>query len=356
MNFNHFHTKVFAGLLLIFCYISPLSASECLEVLPCAATTIPYGLPDAEITAYPEPDVKPLFVDEDLLHDRFYQQTQQAIDIYDVPGGNVIEHLPDGFNFLTVLQIQNGWAEINRGQWVKSEYLANSNGIISKFSGVILPDEELPYQMGWILVNLYPSKIPGGNPSESNPLVWRYTRVNLYTSVEVDGFRWYQIGIDQWIHQFHVAKYIPVERPADVDTVRWISIDLYEQVVVAYEGNRPVFTTLVATGLDRWPTYEGLYHIYFRRLRDNMSGGVPGDDYYFLEEVPWTMFFDEGRALHGAYWHDGFGYRRSHGCVNLAIADAHWLYNWVAEDMGSFYSADKESGPAVFVHSSGVYS
>jgi lipoprotein-anchoring transpeptidase ErfK/SrfK len=135
----------------------------------------------------------------------------------------------------------------------------------------------------------------------------------------------------------------------------WISIDLYEQTVIVYRDETPIFATLVSTGLERWPTREGLLHIYYRHLREHMSGGVPGDDFYYLEEVPWTMFFDEGRALHGAYWHDGFGYRRSHGCVNLSITDAHWLYSLVAENMGSRSSPDRENGPAVYVYSSGQY-
>ena len=117
-----------------------------------------------------------------------------------------------------------------------------------------------------------------------------------------------------------------------------------------------MFATLIATGQDRWPTVEGVHHIYYRKTRKHMSGGVVGDDYYFLEEVPWTMFFDEGRALHGAYWHDAFGYRRSHGCVNLSITDAHWLYLWVAETFdGKLTSADVEEGPAVYVYTSDEY-
>ena len=86
-----------------------------------------------------------------------------------------------------------------------------------------------------------------------------------------------------------------------------------------------------------------------------MSWGTPGDDFYYIEEVPWTMFFDDGRALHGAYWHDSLGYRRSHGCVNMSITDAQWLYNWVAEDFESYTSPDVEDGPAVYVYSSGEY-
>jgi hypothetical protein len=253
------------------------------------------------------------------------------------------------------LTVQGEWTEINQGQWVRSGSLANSNSIISQFSGVLLPEDTLPYPMAWVLVNLYPSRTPGGSPTESNPLVYRYTRVYLYTSVKIDGAIWYQIGVDQWVHQYNVAKIVPLERPANVDTDRWISIDLYEQTLIAYDGDQPVFATLIASGLDRWPTREGLYHIYFRHQREGMSGGQPGDDFYYLEEVPWTMFFDEGRALHGAYWHDGLGYRRSHGCVNMSITDAHWLYVWVAEVMGSMTSADREHGPAVYIYSSGQY-
>ncbi|HRF96223.1 MAG TPA: L,D-transpeptidase, partial [Aggregatilineales bacterium] len=71
---------------------------------------------------------------------------------------------------------------------------------------------------------------------------------------------------------------------------------------------------------------------------------------------PWTMYFDEGRALHGAYWHDGFGFRRSHGCVNLSITDARLLYDWVAEQYPDYVSSNvEEDGPAVWVYHSAPY-
>ena len=54
-------------------------------------------------------------------------------------------------------------------------------------------------------------------------------------------------------------------------------------------------------------------------------------DFYYLDNVPWTMYFDKARALHGAYWRTRFGYPQSHGCVNLSVGDAHWLYNWANE-------------------------
>jgi len=342
------------SLLAMVIYLPLASANvDCFPAETC--DDMPYGISEAEILSYPEPNVIPLDVDTEALDDRWYQQITGTIDIYDNPNGQIIGKLDSGFNFVTALNSQDGWTQINTGQWVKSESLATTNYIISRFTGVILPDEPLPYPMAWALVNLYPSSAPGESPLESNGLVYRYTRVNLYAAVELNGETWYQIGVGKWVLQYHVARILPVQRPADVDTERWVSIDLYEQVAIAYEGMTPVFATLVASGMADWPTNEGLFHIFFRTLRKNMSGGTPGDDFYYLEEVPWTMFFDEGRALHGAYWHDGFGYRRSHGCVNLSITDAHWLYKWVAETMGSNASSDIEDGPAVYVYSSGLY-
>lgn len=313
------------------------------------------GLSAAEIDAYIEPEFASLTVRQNLLHDRRYQRVSGSLDIYDAPGGTIIRTLAEGFNFVTVNSIEGGWTQINPSQWVRSEALSDSNYIISQFTGVFLPEEPLAYPVAWMLINAYPSSEPGGSPLESNGLVYRYTRVNIFAAVEVEGWRWYQIGPDRWVQQTAVAKVIPVDRPEDVTTERWISIDLYEQVLTVYEGDRAIFATLVATGLPRWPTYEGTFNIYFRRVRHTMSWGTPGDDFYYLEEVPWTMFFDEGRALHGAYWHDGFGYRRSHGCVNLSITDAHWLYNWVAEEFERLNSPDREVGPAVYVYSSGEY-
>ena len=43
------------------------------------------------------------------------------------------------------------------------------------------------------------------------------------------------------------------------------------------------------------------------------------------------MYFNGGESLHGTYWHDSFGYRRSRGCVNLSISDARWLYEWMLD-------------------------
>jgi lipoprotein-anchoring transpeptidase ErfK/SrfK len=104
---------------------------------------------------------------------------------------------------------------------------------------------------------------------------------------------------------------------------RWIDVDLSDQRLTAYEGERPVRDVLVSTGLPRTPTVKGRFKIYVKYPAATMSG----DDYY-LEGVPFVMYFHRGYGLHGTYWHTNFGHPMSHGCVNLPTPDAEWLYNW----------------------------
>lgn len=306
---------------------------------------------NATIAAYPAPNVVQLQPDDAQIFDRNYQRLTDAVDVYDAPEGNVIRHIASGFNFVTAGSDQNGWTQINPNEWVRSEFL--SSALVSRFSGVLLPKEGLPYPMAWVLVSTVPSRAAGAEPVTGDLPLLRYTRVNIYSYQEIDGWRWYQVGQDQWIHQTLVAKILPVERPADVDTDRWISVDLYEQVLIAYEGETPVFATLVSSGLAEWATNEGLFNVYVRYPRTPMSGAEGREDFYSLEEVPWTMYYDGEIGLHGTYWHDSFGYRHSHGCVNLSIMDARWVYDWASVELD--FTVPNDTGAAVYVYSSGQY-
>ena len=72
----------------------------------------------------------------------------------------------------------------------------------------------------------------------------------------------------------------------------------------------------------------GLFQVYEKKESETMTGERNTPNFYHLENVPWTMYFDKARALHGAYWRARLGYPQSHGCVNLYPGDAHWLFNW----------------------------
>lgn len=106
---------------------------------------------------------------------------------------------------------------------------------------------------------------------------------------------------------------------------RWIDVDLSEQRLYAYEGETLVKTFLVSTGTWQYPTVTGTFKIYVKLRYTDMSG----PDYY-LPDVPYVMYFYKGYGLHGTYWHNNFGVPMSHGCVNLSIPDAAWLYNWAS--------------------------
>lgn len=104
---------------------------------------------------------------------------------------------------------------------------------------------------------------------------------------------------------------------------RWIDVDLSNQRTYAYEGDQVIRSFVVSTGTWQYPTVTGQYRIYIKYESAPMSG--PG---YYLPGVPFIMYFYKGYGLHGTYWHNNFGTPMSHGCVNLTIDDAEWLYYW----------------------------
>ena len=114
---------------------------------------------------------------------------------------------------------------------------------------------------------------------------------------------------------------------------RWLDVDRARQVLIAFEGERPVFATLVSTGRAGNATAPGEHHVWVKLATTDMSNVDNVDLYsatslYTVSRVPWVMFFHNDQALHGAFWHDRFGAAHSHGCVNLAPRDAAWLYSW----------------------------
>ncbi len=105
----------------------------------------------------------------------------------------------------------------------------------------------------------------------------------------------------------------------------WIDVNLSQQMLYAYAGDTVVNSFLISTGTWLHPTVTGRYHVYVKLRYTDMSGA----DYY-LPNVPYTMYFYQGYGLHGTYWHHNFGTPMSHGCVNLSIPDAEWLYNFAS--------------------------
>jgi lipoprotein-anchoring transpeptidase ErfK/SrfK len=141
------------------------------------------------------------------------------------------------------------------------------------------------------------------------------------------------VGPDEWVHQKVVARVIPNTTPPEgVPGDRWIEINLFEQTVAVYDNRELVFATLMASGLEPLWTQPGLFQIYQKHETTPMRGSFEADrsDAYYLEDVPWTMYFDQARALHGAYWRANLGFPQSHGCVNLSVGDSRWIFDWAS--------------------------
>jgi len=220
----------------------------------------------------------------------------------------------------------------------------------SIFPGIQLASQPaVPF--AWILRNVRPSSLPGELADPEQPMFHRYDLVNIYGAERVEGHVWYLTGVNQWVRQGYVGKVDVNPRPAGVGPrEKWIEIDLYEQSLAAYEGDRMVYATLVSTGLPQWETQRGLFRIHEKVLIAKMSGQHGQSDYYYLEDIPWTMYFNVDTGLHAAYWHDSFGYRHSHGCVNLPPISAQWLYQWTTPYVPEGINRYSATGNWVWVH------
>src|SRR5690606_16623297 len=116
---------------------------------------------------------------------------------------------------------------------------------------------------------------------------------------------------------------------------KWMSISINKQTLVLYEGETPVYATLVSTGEaglesheDTTATKQGIFRVHTKHITSTMSSDEIGEEFE-LRDVPYVQYFAKGGfALHGAYWHDRFGTPKSHGCINLAPEDARRIFHW----------------------------
>lgn len=280
----------------------------------------------------------PELPDNSLFGRRWYGRLADNANVYPEPtrAAGPIRNVGDGYLFATVNRwfknhVGETWYEINAGEFVHEDDIRL--GEPSDFQGVAITSQpERPF--GWVVQDVTPSHEPDGEPEESFARLPRFTFVEVYAAVlGEDDWLWYDIGDGRWAKQTYFSLVDVNPRPEEVgENEFWTEVDLYEQTFAAYEGDRMVYATLISSGLNRWPTREGLFQVWDRWYENKMSGAEGQIDYYFLEDIPYIMYFDRfnGIALHGTYWHNRFGYKHSHGCVNMTIKDAEWVFNWSA--------------------------
>ncbi|MCS6912560.1 MAG: L,D-transpeptidase [Myxococcales bacterium] len=213
----------------------------------------------------------------------------------------------------------------------------------SSWQGVLL-DEKTHFPMGWVLPEH--GKLldaPGGKPVGVLP---RRTRVDILEEVQQGGKRFLRVQPSDaaaanaapaatagpaalWMSAAEVNEVRRRQMPAGVNPVgRWIDVDVGEQTLVAYEGDRPIFATLISSGR-AVPTPLGNYPVWAKVTSITMKSQPYDDKAYFVNKVPWVLFFQAHNAIHGAYWHDRFGVSKSHGCINVSPLDARYLFEWL---------------------------
>ncbi len=167
-------------------------------------------------------------------------------------------------------------------------------------------------------------------------------------TIVTDGVAWHKIIFDEWLRyperhkgDWYIAgTYVTIVDAYDTQeissttppTTKSILVDRSEQRLYAYDGEVLFMSATTSTGLDSTPTPRGIFTVYRKTPSRYMQGPLPNinsDDYYDLPGVPWNLYFTDGGAvIHGAYWHDKFGTKYSHGCVNLNPTDARTIFEW----------------------------
>lgn len=317
----------------IVCFLICLHASQ--QVL---ATELVSPVPN------PAFDVEVLPPNRALVEQRQFWRVNGAMTVYDQPNGAIVGSHPDGLNYVSVIDGGNGWTQINPGEWIPSYLLSRTT--ISRLTGFFIP-ADLPQPIGWMRSGITTSAVPGGVPEGT--LLPRHRLVYAYEQVSISGLGWVRVGENAWVERSRVALVNPIAPHRTItDSPRWVGVDLDEQVLIAYEGSTPVFAALVATGMPERPTDQGVFRIYDRYETWTMDN-EPGAPTFYTEDVPRALFFYEDLALHGVYWHDEFGTPRSHGCVNLSVSDAAWLFDWLTVGY-DFEDTNIYSRPVVFVY------
>jgi lipoprotein-anchoring transpeptidase ErfK/SrfK len=184
------------------------------------------------------------------------------------------------------------------------------------------------------------------DPGQNEPVAYRFYYSTTYWVMmlvqDPEGNPWYGVRDDKWEYMFYVPaphlRIVPTEElrplsPSIPLDKKHIEVHLPQQVMVAYEYDRPVFMARVASGAvfstGNYSTPAGKYQILHKRASRHMARGNLAANGYDLPGVPWNSYITEdGIAFHGTYWHNNFGHPRSHGCINLTSEAAKWVYRW----------------------------
>jgi lipoprotein-anchoring transpeptidase ErfK/SrfK len=270
----------------------------------------------------------------------YFHLDDTYVPVYSAPGetGSGAQQFMPGFVYVSYVdRVEQGgiYYMLQNGGWIPGK--GARVGEISAFQGLTFSHTPRN-SFGWAFEQIPVLSSPGYGGAPTGKQIYPFEVVQVFATQSVDNADWNLIGPGEWVEARKVAQVvINTTPPEGVTNGRWIDVNLAEQSLAVYDNYQLVFATVIASGMEPFWTRPGLFQIQQKKETETMRNNDPSD-FYYLDNVPWTMYFDGARALHGAYWRTRFGYPQSHGCVNLSVGDAHWLFNWAVQ------------GDWVFVH------
>jgi L,D-transpeptidase-like protein len=320
------------------------------------------ALPTAQEPADPEPE-KPWWQRDDMkdrMHELKLDQLSEDADAI------LAKRMVSGFYVAvdkTFRWNNRSWYKTTRGLVTPSDRFWQTTG--SKFKGVELTgDWKLP--MGFVF---------GANKSISSYSIDGETIKPAKTydhfapvqltgrEQEFHGKKYGETADGSWVKLSQIRSTSPGPLPLDLKpNERWIDVNLSTQTVVAFEGDKAIYATLISSGREskikdkdhRTPTGE--WRIREKHITTTMDGdgSAAGDLPYSIEDVPYVMYFFRSYATHGAFWHQNFGSQMSHGCVNLAPLDAKYLFFFadppLPKGWHGVHATEASPGSRVVVH------
>jgi hypothetical protein len=337
-------------------------------------TAVPIAAQDAGTTLLPapaavlqdpEPD-KPWW-QQDNIKDRLHEMKLDALtaDSDDV----LAKRMVSGFYVAVDKTFRwNGrsWYKTTKGLVTPSDRMWQTAG--SSFKGVELDGTTYKLPLGWVY---------GGNKSagtftidaaantiKNAKSIDRFVAIPLTgKSLEFQGKDYVELTDGTFMKKSQLRITEPGPPPQGLaENERYIDVDLSTQTLVAFEGARPVYATLISSGKysktkDKdHSTPTGEWRVREKHITTTMDGDgtAAGDLPYSIEDVPYVQYYFRSFALHAAFWHTNFGVQMSHGCVNLSPLDAKWLFFFTGphlpEGFHGVWSTDSQPGSRVIVH------
>ena len=258
------------------------------------------------------------------------------------------------------------WYKTTKGLVTPSDRMWQTTG--SSFKGVELDGTTFKLPIGWVYGG---TKSAGtftidtaASTIKNAKSIDRFVPIALTgKSIEFQGKDYVELTDGTFMKKAQLRITDPGPPPQGLtENERYIDVDLGTQTLVAFEGSRPVYATLISSGKfskikDKdHSTPTGEWRIREKHITTTMDGDgtAAGDLPYSIEDVPFVQYYFRSFALHAAFWHSNFGVQMSHGCVNLSPLDAKWLFFFTGphlpEGFHGVWASDPEPGSRVIVH------